>query len=457
MQGIIGMAAELGVASVPFFVFLVLLLLCSWPAPSSCQSLIGADDEQGGLYLVPIYHAPMLNDVVRNDAYYRALQKVITPSSVVVDLGAGSGLLSLMSAKLGAKKVFAVERKGFCESVTREIINLNNFTETIELLCEDAKFITAANLTTPDGEKPTILVSETLDSYIIGEGFLAMLYDWNSRVVVPPDALVIPHHATLYMQLAQTTYLLNETATVFGFDFTPVDKHRPRSEVIVGHIHHSTHKNLSSHFPLFDFNFAGGAKEKDFFHYQYVEVPITHDGHLSSAVFSFDLSLDREGEIKLNTFDNSSTHWKPMTYIFAWNKFVRKGDTVRLQVGQLPERIVIVDADDMRLIRFNNVGATKIDIYSSKEGETACSVEDEYYALSFFGGGAGDVEYNLWMGRVGQIFIFHFVDSGDVKSFVVPAPQEAAGQPLELLVYDISPPSSKANKKTTVAGGKRQS
>jgi len=75
---------------------------------SNGQSLISADDEQGGIYKVPIYHTPMLTDVVRNDAFFKALRKVVTPSSIVVDVGAGSGLLSLMSAKLGAKKVFAI-------------------------------------------------------------------------------------------------------------------------------------------------------------------------------------------------------------------------------------------------------------------------------------------------------------------------------------------------------------
>ena len=56
---------------------------------SNGQSLITADDEQGGIYKVPIYQAPMLNDVVRNDAFFKALSKVVTPSSIVVDVGAG--------------------------------------------------------------------------------------------------------------------------------------------------------------------------------------------------------------------------------------------------------------------------------------------------------------------------------------------------------------------------------
>lgn len=39
------------------------------------------------------YHFDMLHDVDRNHAYHAALQRVVTPESVVLDIGTGSGLL----------------------------------------------------------------------------------------------------------------------------------------------------------------------------------------------------------------------------------------------------------------------------------------------------------------------------------------------------------------------------
>ena len=134
-----------------------------------------------------------------------------------------------------------------------------------------------------------------------------------------------------------------------------------------------------------------------------------------------------------------------MTFVFEWKRVVHKGDMLRLQIGQLPERLVIVDADSMRLIRFNNIGGLNIDIFTSQEGESVCSVNEEHYIFSFSGGNntSSDTtnvsEYNLWMGRVGQIFMFRFTESGEVKSIVIPAPEEPPGQPLKLIVYDISP------------------
>jgi predicted RNA methylase len=49
-------------------------------------------------------------DRARNAAYYRALKAVVTNESVVLDVGSGtSGLLAMMAARLGARRVFTVE------------------------------------------------------------------------------------------------------------------------------------------------------------------------------------------------------------------------------------------------------------------------------------------------------------------------------------------------------------
>lgn len=51
----------------------------------------------------------MAGDPVRMDAYVRALSRVVEPGSVVVDLGAGTGIFSLLAARAGAKHVHAIE------------------------------------------------------------------------------------------------------------------------------------------------------------------------------------------------------------------------------------------------------------------------------------------------------------------------------------------------------------
>ncbi len=51
----------------------------------------------------------MAADSVRMDAYARAIQAKLKPGAVVLDLGAGTGIVSLLAARLGAKRVHAVD------------------------------------------------------------------------------------------------------------------------------------------------------------------------------------------------------------------------------------------------------------------------------------------------------------------------------------------------------------
>ena len=46
-------------------------------------------------------HRWMLRDDVRNEAYRAAINKVVKPGDTVIDMGAGSGILSLFAAQAG--------------------------------------------------------------------------------------------------------------------------------------------------------------------------------------------------------------------------------------------------------------------------------------------------------------------------------------------------------------------
>ena len=56
----------------------------------------------------------------RTDAYAHALRARVMPDSVVLHVGASSGILTLLACQAGARKVFAVEQDGIIQ-VAREI------------------------------------------------------------------------------------------------------------------------------------------------------------------------------------------------------------------------------------------------------------------------------------------------------------------------------------------------
>ena len=71
-------------------------------------------------------HEEMLKDTVRTESYRKAItgNKHLFKDKVVLDVGCGTGILSMFAAQAGAKKVIAVECSGIIDSA-RKIIKAN--------------------------------------------------------------------------------------------------------------------------------------------------------------------------------------------------------------------------------------------------------------------------------------------------------------------------------------------
>jgi predicted RNA methylase len=82
-----------------------------------------------------------LRDVERTRAFQAAIRRVVRPGDVVLDAGAGSGILSLFAASAGARKVYAVEvDAALCERL-RDNAERNGFGDVIEVLCDDVRSV----------------------------------------------------------------------------------------------------------------------------------------------------------------------------------------------------------------------------------------------------------------------------------------------------------------------------
>ena len=57
----------------------------------------------------PLWYIRAINDRHRNTAYRQALQALVTPDTLVVEAGAGSGLFATLAARAGARHVYACE------------------------------------------------------------------------------------------------------------------------------------------------------------------------------------------------------------------------------------------------------------------------------------------------------------------------------------------------------------
>lgn len=76
----------------------------------------------------------MLSDTERNTCYQRAISdnKESFFGKTVLDIGAGTGILSIFCAQAGAKKVYAVEASAVYK-IAQEIVKENSFQNIIEV------------------------------------------------------------------------------------------------------------------------------------------------------------------------------------------------------------------------------------------------------------------------------------------------------------------------------------
>lgn len=76
----------------------------------------------------------MLDDHPRTDAYRKAIleNKSYFKDKIVMDVGCGTGILSIFCAQAGAKKVYAVEASKLA-NLAKEVIKENKFEEIIEV------------------------------------------------------------------------------------------------------------------------------------------------------------------------------------------------------------------------------------------------------------------------------------------------------------------------------------
>jgi len=86
-------------------------------------------------------YGEMIADEIRTGAYARALERAVRPGSTVLDLGAGSGIMSLLACQYGARKVYAIEPDEMIE-VARELARENGFADRIEFIREVSTKVT---------------------------------------------------------------------------------------------------------------------------------------------------------------------------------------------------------------------------------------------------------------------------------------------------------------------------
>jgi SAM-dependent methyltransferase len=83
----------------------------------------------------------MMTDERRMEGYESAMRRLIRPGDIVLDLGAGTGVLSFIALAAGAAHVYALERSPVIE-VARKLAQANKLADRITFIQGDARSVT---------------------------------------------------------------------------------------------------------------------------------------------------------------------------------------------------------------------------------------------------------------------------------------------------------------------------
>jgi type I protein arginine methyltransferase len=180
-----------------------------------------ADDLEAGYFSSYSYnaiHESMLKDTIRTDAYRDFIydNKHLFAGKVVLDVGCGTGILSMFCAKAGAKKVIAVDNSDIIDRARQNVFE-NGFQDVIT--CVRGKI---EEVTTPVA-KVDVIVSEWMGYCLLYESMLDSVIYARDKYLVP-GGLMVPSHAKLQIAPVAGSELVNSHVDfwnhVYGFTMT---------------------------------------------------------------------------------------------------------------------------------------------------------------------------------------------------------------------------------------------
>ncbi|XP_025060079.1 protein arginine N-methyltransferase 9 isoform X1 [Alligator sinensis] len=315
-------------------------------------------------WLVERWHFIMLNDIKRNLTYQKAVEKMVhSGCKSVLDIGAGTGILSMFAKKAGALHVYACELSKTMYELASDVITANNMEGEIKLM-----HMKSLDLEIPKHipERVSLVVTETVDAGLFGEGIVeSLIHAWehlllqpkvgdpkNNDVSFEDYGQVIPAGATVFGMAVECKEIrrhhrvgIQEVASVRLADTvefcSPTHASVNSEETLEPYTTEKLSRIPGGYMPLtepfqvmtVDFNNLQELKNLATRKPCKISVPITRGGLLDAVVVWFVLHLDDEHT--LSTSPSEETCWEQAVYpVQGLLDYSRKpGDIVVLEVS----------------------------------------------------------------------------------------------------------------------------
>jgi precorrin-6B methylase 2 len=165
-------------------------------------------------------HETMLRDAPRTGAYARAISSPdFMRGKVVLDVGCGTGILCLLAARAGAKKVIGIDFSSMIEK-SRQVVEQNGYSDVITLIRGRVEEVRLPV------DEVDVIVSEWMGYGLYYENMLSSVLHARKEYLAE-GGVVMPSHALLFLEAMTATGehdRVNWWRDVYGFDMTPCSR-----------------------------------------------------------------------------------------------------------------------------------------------------------------------------------------------------------------------------------------
>nr|BAJ12167.1 putative arginine methyltransferase [Coprinopsis cinerea] len=309
------------------------------PSNQNATNEVKVDDMTSRDYYADSYahfgiHEEMLKDSVRTGSYRSAIvnNPHLFKGKTVLDVGCGTGILSMFAAKAGAKHVTGIDMSNIID-LAQKIIEANGFKDTITLVKGKLE----------ETELPLkeydIIISEWMGYFLLYESMLDTVLLARDKYL-KKGGLIFPDTAIMYISAIEDQEYkeekINFWENVYGFDYSCI-KDIALREPLVDTVELKavvTDPYMLKHIDLLT------AKKEDLTFEAPFTLKATRDDYIHAFLAWFDISFEcTHKKVKFSTGPHAQyTHWKQTVFYTPETITVNRGDTITGKVTCAPNK-----------------------------------------------------------------------------------------------------------------------
>eukprot|EP00658_Telonema_sp_P-2_P065650 TRINITY_DN54849_c0_g1_i2.p1 TRINITY_DN54849_c0_g1~~TRINITY_DN54849_c0_g1_i2.p1 ORF type:complete len:814 (-),score=215.16 TRINITY_DN54849_c0_g1_i2:187-2628(-) len=283
------------------------------------------------------WHWAMLMDGKRNHPYDLAIQKAVSSAERVLDIGSGTGLLSMFAARAGAQHITTVEGSEQMGGCAARCIAANGYEKVIHpLQMMSTEVVVGEHME----KRADLCISEIVDCGLLGEWCLPSMQHAREHLLTP-EAQCIPCGATVHaflIEMPRQPYAVSRPLdTEAGFDMADYNTYA------YGPQHYEQfrlkdveHTQLTEEFDVWDFDLTGRTRYTE--QAKVLSVAATQSGRVDGVVFYFTLNLDEE--ISISTAPWVHNCWTQSVTFFEHPIQVEAGQEIELATYHKVKKLV---------------------------------------------------------------------------------------------------------------------